>query len=116
MAAGGGEFLPAVFATVIILVALNLLGWVERRFGLKSSLMGYSVVSGSPESAIKEINRVLDAHKLTMKSIQLGGTAGNHRIHFTVDAKHSEHNNIAEDLRKCADLQRVELLHESETD
>lgn len=116
MAAGGGEYLPAVFATVIILVALNLLGWVERRFGLKSSLMGYSVVSGSPEAAISEINRVLDARKLLMKSIQMGGTAGEHRIHFTVDAKHSEHTTIAEDLRKCANLQRVELLRESETD
>src|SRR4051812_44450085 len=44
MAAGGGKYLPAIFATVVILIALNLLGWFERRFNLKSSLMGYAVV------------------------------------------------------------------------
>jgi len=116
MAAGGGEYLPAVFATVIILVALNFLGWVERRYDLKSSLMSYSVVSADPEAAISEINRVLSARKLMMKTVQLGGTAGNHRIQFTLDAKHGEHTAIADDLRRSADLQRVELLHESETD
>jgi putative Mg2+ transporter-C (MgtC) family protein len=116
MAAGGGEYLSAVFATVIILVALNVLGWFERRFDLKSSLMGYSVVAANPEAAIAEINRVLDAHKLLMRTIQMGGTTGNHRFHFTVEAKHSEHAGMVADLRKCADLQRVEMLHESETD
>jgi len=116
MAAGGGEYLSAVFATIIILVALNLLGWFERRFDLKSSLMGYSVMTGNPEAAITAINRVLDAHKLMMRNIQMGGTAGNHRFHFTVEAKHSQHATIAEELRRSADLQRVELLHESETD
>jgi putative Mg2+ transporter-C (MgtC) family protein len=116
MAAGGGEYLPAIFATVVILVALNLLGWLERRFNLKSSLVGYAVSTKSPEGAINEINRILDSHHLLMKTIQIGGTEGNHRVHFTVEAKHREHNLVTAELRKSAALERVELLHDSETD
>jgi putative Mg2+ transporter-C (MgtC) family protein len=116
MAAGGGEYLPAIFATVVILVALNVLGWFERRFNLKSTLMGYAVTAKNPEVALAEINRILDQHKLLMKAVQIGGTEGNHRLHFTVEAKYREQVKIAAELRKCAGLERVEMLHDSETD
>src|SRR5205085_12445503 len=35
MATGGGLYLVAIFATIVILLALNLLGWAETRFNLK---------------------------------------------------------------------------------
>jgi putative Mg2+ transporter-C (MgtC) family protein len=116
MAAGGGEYLPAIFATAVILIALNVLGWFERRFNLKSSLMSYAVVTKHPEPALTEINRILDARRLLMKTVQMGGTEGNHRIQFTVEGKHRDHTLVVEELRKSANLERVELLHESETD
>lgn len=116
MAAGGGEYLSAIFATIVILIALNALGWLERRFNLKSSLMGYAVVTKKPDVALAEINRILDKRHLLMKTVQMGGTEGNHRVHFTVEGKHRDHSVVAEELRKCADLERVELLHESEMD
>jgi putative Mg2+ transporter-C (MgtC) family protein len=116
MAAGGGEYLPAIFATVVILIALNVLGWVERRFNLKSTLMGYAVSAKNVDAALAEINRILDQRKLLMKTVQIGGTEGNHRLHFTVEAKYRDQIQFGEELRKCAGLERVELLHESEID
>lgn len=116
MAAGGGEYLPAIFATVVILIALNLLGWFERRFNLKSSLMGYSINAKSVEPALNSLNRILDGHKLLMKTVQVGGTEGNHRIHFTVEAKHRDHMKLMDEFQHCVDLDRVEMLHESEVD
>src|SRR5438270_4110526 len=41
MAVGGGLYLPAVFATILILVALQSLGWFETRFNLKPLHMTY---------------------------------------------------------------------------
>jgi putative Mg2+ transporter-C (MgtC) family protein len=116
MAAGGGEYLPAIFATVVILIALNVLGWFERRFNLKSTLMGYAATTKNVESALSEINRILDQRKLVMKTVQIGGSEGNHRLHFTIEAKYRDQVQLAEELRKCAGLERVELLHESEID
>jgi putative Mg2+ transporter-C (MgtC) family protein len=116
MAVGGGEYLPAIFATVVILIALNFLGWFERRFNLKSTLMGYSANAKAIEPALASLNRILDGHKLIMKSVQVGGTENNHRIHFTVEAKHRDHLRLMEEFRKSLDLERVEMLHESELD
>jgi putative Mg2+ transporter-C (MgtC) family protein len=116
MAAGGGEYLPAIFATIVILLALNLLGYFEQRFNLKSSLVGYVVITKNVESALAEINRILGEHQLTIKTIQLGGTETQHRIHFTTEAKHREHIRVTEALKKCTGLERVEMLHDTEID
>src|SRR5260221_12801395 len=35
MACGGGLYLLAIFASMLLFLALHLLGWVERRFNLK---------------------------------------------------------------------------------
>jgi putative Mg2+ transporter-C (MgtC) family protein len=116
MAAGGGEYLPAIFATIVILVALNLLGWVERRFNLKTSLAGYAVNARNVETALTETNRILTDNGLIMKTVQLGGAEGQHRIHFTVEAKHRDHLALAEALKKSTSLERVEMLHDTELD
>src|SRR5437764_5480007 len=41
MAAGGGLYLPAIFATLLILVSLDFLGWFGQGFDLKPALMKY---------------------------------------------------------------------------
>src|SRR3954468_15598 len=46
MAVGGGLYAPAIFATLLILVSLNFLGWFEQRFNLKPAMMKYEVYVG----------------------------------------------------------------------
>lgn len=116
MAAGGGEYLTAIFATAVILIALNLLGWLERRFKLKTSLIGYSADAKTMAPALSSLNRILDGHKLTMKSLQVSGADGDQRIHFTVEAKRRDHMALMDEFRQCVDVTRVEMLHESEVD
>src|SRR5438552_9678880 len=45
MAAGGGLYITAVFATGVILIALALLGKAEKRFSLKALLHTYEIVA-----------------------------------------------------------------------
>src|SRR5215475_12064782 len=60
MACGGGLYLPAIFATMLIFLALHLLGWLERRFNLKPLIMNYIVVSEkSADELVLEINSIL---------------------------------------------------------
>jgi putative Mg2+ transporter-C (MgtC) family protein len=111
MAAGGGQYLTAIFATMVILLALNILGWAERRFHLKASLVGYAVMSRSPELMLVEINKIVADMKLTMQSVNLHTTPdGIHRLHFTVNAQHSQQQELTEHLRASQKLERVELL------
>ena len=57
MAAGGGLYLTAVLATVIILVALELLGRMEAAFSLKSFVTNYEVTGRSVDGMLREVNR-----------------------------------------------------------
>src|ERR1700739_658193 len=50
MAAGGGFYVTAVFATIVILIALALLGRLERKVWMRSMLVTYEVTGASAES------------------------------------------------------------------
>src|SRR5438046_4021979 len=60
MAAGGGLYVTAIFATLVILIALALLGKLERKFGMRSMLVTYEVTGTGAETVLIEANRVLD--------------------------------------------------------
>jgi putative Mg2+ transporter-C (MgtC) family protein len=92
MAAGGGLYITATFATVVILISLALLGKLEQRFAMQSQLMTYEVTGVSPEAVLAEINRCLDAGHRFMQSLRFAGDPGHTRVVFTVDAPSEDHN------------------------
>jgi len=114
MAAGGGEYLPAIFATLLILVALNLLGWFETRFGLKPLLMAYQVTGEKSEEIVGEVNKILEEERHMMESIQVGRTDDHFRVQFTVDATRQEHQALMDHFRRSPVLQGVESVHAPE--
>ncbi|MCU1284827.1 MAG: MgtC/SapB transporter [Acidobacteriales bacterium] len=116
MAVGGGEYLSATFATVVILLALNVLGWVEARFNFKSVLMSYEVGSKDPEGMLAEVNRILEEQRLIMQTVKMGQGNGGHRVQFTVEAKHRDHVALTEKLRKCTGIERVDMLRDMESE
>ena len=77
MAAGGGLYLTACFATVLILIALVLLGRAEAAFSLKMFATSYEVTGGSVEEITQEVNRILE-HKHRMMQNVLTGNTGQH--------------------------------------
>jgi putative Mg2+ transporter-C (MgtC) family protein len=94
MAAGGGLYLTAIFATGLILVALAFLGNVERRFSLKSVALHYEVVGENLEQTIAELNRALESEKLKMQDVHVAGAPGHYRVVFSVDCSRQEHDEL----------------------
>lgn len=94
MAVGGGLYITAIFATGVILIALALLGRLERRFSLKSMLMTYEVTGANAESVLIEGNRILDEAHTTMQNVRVGGTAGHVRVLFSVDGPREDQDEI----------------------
>src|SRR5438105_7062020 len=112
MAAGGGMYLQAIFATILILVALQALGWFETQFNLKPLIMRYEALGQKADEVMAEVNRVLeDAHHAT-ESVQMGSSNEGFRIFFTVDATRKEHDEVLLKLRESAVFKRVGLLRE----
>lgn len=113
MAAGGGMYVIAVFATIVILLALRLLGWLEARYSLKALSMTYEIGGERGDEIVAEINRVLEEEHLIMNSIRLGGIAGAILVHFNVNADLREHCTLLEKLRTSPILKRVGQIKES---
>src|SRR5437763_15110085 len=67
MAAGGGFYLEAIFATIIILLSLHFLGWVETRFNLKPIMVTYEAIGARADHLMSEINEVLEEEHRIME-------------------------------------------------
>ena len=114
MAVGGGEYLSAMFATLVILVALSLLGSLEHRFNFKSVVMMYEVKGPDAEKLMHDVNDILESKHLLPTSMLSAQANGGHRLQFTVEAKRSDHEAVVEKLRARTDLGRVVTIGGSE--
>jgi putative Mg2+ transporter-C (MgtC) family protein len=94
MAAGGGLYVTAVFATIVILIALAVLGKLEHKVFMRSELVTYEVTGTSAESVLAEANRVLDDVHSTMQNVRVAGAPGHARVLFSVDGPHEDQEQI----------------------
>src|ERR1700757_1132738 len=94
MAAGGGVYITAIFATGLILIALELLRRVENTLALKSMLVTYEVTGAAAEGVLIEANRILDQVHSTMQNVRVAGNPGKGSVLFCVDGPHEEQDKI----------------------
>jgi len=90
MAVGGGLYVTAVFATVLILLALAVLGKLEANFALKTVVTMYEVTGRNVEAMLREANRILEDQRLTMQNVHLASADGQSRLIFGVDCGREE--------------------------
>jgi putative Mg2+ transporter-C (MgtC) family protein len=117
MACGGGLYLLAVFATLLIVLALRLLGLMERRWNLKPLIMNYSVVTDKPtQDIVAEINQALEDQDKELSSLRLGKVDGKERVMFSVGATRNDHQELLNRLRQTPDLRDVDATPGPEVD
>lgn len=110
MACGGGLYITAIFATFVLLLALTLLGVVEKRFSLKEIAMIYELTGAQAEEIIASVNGVLEGERKMMQSVQIGRSDGHYRVQFTVNATQKEHHGLMEKFRGIPIAERVQCL------
>jgi putative Mg2+ transporter-C (MgtC) family protein len=111
MAAGGGLYLPAVFATILILLALQVLGWIETWLNLKPALMYYSIVTDKPVDEITaKIKDVLESAQVATEGMRITKFNGKERITFPVDGTRSLHTLLMGRFRQSGDLRDCECV------
>src|SRR5204863_8790379 len=67
MAAGGGLYVTAMFATGLVVATLFLLGLIEDAFNLKVLTCSYEVIGPYVEEVSNEFNRILVSHHRFME-------------------------------------------------
>ena len=95
MAAGGGLYLTACFATGIILVALVVLGRMEAVFSLKTCITTYEVTGRQVDGMLREVNRLLESEDLSMQSVHVANAEPDFRVVFSVDCEHDQQSVFA---------------------
>jgi putative Mg2+ transporter-C (MgtC) family protein len=108
MACGGGLYAPAVFATVMILLSLVLLGRMEEHFSLKTFTAAYEVTGQDSERVIGAINSLLEDEHKVMQSVSIGRVDDKSKVQFTVEGTRKEHESLQARLRL---LPEAEHLH-----
>lgn len=99
MAAGGGLYVTALFATAIVLGALFLLGYVEESFNIKVLLKSYEVTGQSIEEVSHEVNRILEPHHRLMQNVLTGETGRHVRLQFDVEGCSGEQDALFRQLK-----------------
>jgi putative Mg2+ transporter-C (MgtC) family protein len=110
MACGGGAYFLAVFASVLMFLALRLLGWMEQRFSLKASVMNFIVESVKPASElVAEVHFITDRMGKELRGLHLARGEGKQRLSFSVDATRREQKELMEALRQSDTLKNFEV-------
>jgi len=99
MAAGGGLYLTAMFATLLVLLSLFVLGHLEETFNLKLLMSSYEVTGTSVEEVSHEVNRILEKHHRLMQNAMTGDTGQHIRMQFDVEGCNREQKEVLRELK-----------------
>jgi len=114
MAAGGGLYLTACFATGLVILALFFLGYAEQNLNVKLLLTSYEVTGASVDEISQEVNRILESHHRMMQNVTSGNTGQHVRLQFDVEGCSREQKELfgqlktSTVLRSATSLGRVE--------
>jgi putative Mg2+ transporter-C (MgtC) family protein len=114
MAAGGGLYLTACFATLMILFALVLLGRMESMFSLKAFVTTYEVTGRNVDGMLREVNRVLDSEQLAMHSVHIAHADPDFRMVFSLDGEQDQQSIVSLRLHESSAFATVATLGTTE--
>jgi putative Mg2+ transporter-C (MgtC) family protein len=110
MTVGGGEYLLAVFATVLILGVLLLLGAIERFANLKLMIHAYEVSGANAEQVTANVNGILEPLHFLMMNTQVAPTPNHVRVRFECEGTRKQLARAFENLRQSGAFDTVVWL------
>lgn len=110
MAAGGGLYVTALFATALVLLTLFVLGQLEETFNVKLLMSCYEVTGTSIDEISNEVNRVLEGHHRLMQNVNSGNTGKHVRLQFDVEGCNRDQKQLLRELKASTVLTSVTSL------
>jgi len=104
----------ATLTAVIILVALNLLGYLEARFGLKPITVSYEVTGKSAPEILDELNRVFGETHHFMHGLQIARSEDLSRVVFDLTCTLPEHRALETKMKMQRGIESVATFAKSE--
>lgn len=114
MAAGAGHYLLATLTAAIILIALNLLGYLEAHLGLKPVTVSYEVTGKSAPEILDELNRVFGESHHFMHGLQIARSNDLSRVVFDLTCTLPEHRALETKMKMQRGIESVATFAKSE--
>jgi putative Mg2+ transporter-C (MgtC) family protein len=99
MAAGGGLYVTAMFATALVLLTLFVVGHMEETFNLKLLVSSYEVTGANVEEIGNEVNRILESQHRLMQNVNTGSTGQHTRMQFDVEGCNRDQKELLRQLK-----------------
>jgi putative Mg2+ transporter-C (MgtC) family protein len=99
MACGAGLYIEAALATLIVLLALTLIGSLEWRVGWQRYPMVYEVRGTDQGRMYSAMLQVLDAAGERLSILERESVAGLERVAFVIKATRAKHQLLIRELR-----------------
>lgn len=116
MACGAGLYVPATLATGTVLVVLEGVGLIEKRFNLKLYLRIYEVRGDDLTEMERTILKAMDNEGRHLGEIERSTIGGIQRVTFTTQATTKGHSRLKKVLKECDCIREVLSFHSSEED
>lgn len=114
MACGAGLYFPAVFATVLVLIVLEMIRLLEYRANLKLYSVTYEVRGTNAAMMSAEILKVMDREKRRMTSLDSEPVGALERLSFAVSANQRAHHRLLNELKAAPGLDEVLAFRDPE--
>jgi putative Mg2+ transporter-C (MgtC) family protein len=114
MACGAGLYIEAVLATVITLVSLALIGYLESIAGWKHYSMMYEVRGTDRKKMYIAVLSVLDRMAIRLNVLERDDVAGLERLTFAVSTNSKRHIRLLQELRESNEANEVVVFRDAE--
>jgi putative Mg2+ transporter-C (MgtC) family protein len=116
MACGAGLYVPAVIATVIVLLALALIGFVEWRVNLKAYPLIYEARGKDQTSILNAILESMDKVQERLPGVDSDTIGSLQRISFSINATKRRHDRIKACLLEQQPIEVLKTFRDPEED
>jgi len=116
MACGAGLYAPATLATATVLLVLEGIGVIEKRFSLKLYLRIYEVRGDDATEMERTILKAMDSEGRHLGELVRSTIGGIERATFTAQATTKGHARLKKTLKECHRIHEVLSFHSSEDD
>lgn len=114
VACGAGLYLEAVLATLITLIALAVIGYIESKAGWKQITKLYEVRSEDSKAMYIAILSVLDRMGIRLNIVEREQIEGLDRVTFSVLTNRKRHAQLFRELEDCAAAKQVVVFRDPE--
>jgi putative Mg2+ transporter-C (MgtC) family protein len=100
MAAGGGLYAVAAYATGLVLFALVVIGWFADRLNLKRRIMMFRITTSHADSVATEVQQLLAGMKVNVRHFRTAMVDINSIVEFEAEVSHSQQEKFVTQLNR----------------